>query len=366
MSDKILFIGGAIDTLMPEHIDISEYERYFDIAGYNVGNLVYTLYTKKYLEYDKENSIHVMNINELNQIDFSKRKFDKIVIFCANQINPNDTYLLQFANFLEKTDLPIILLGLGCQSNLDYSMDFLNLIPEHIKFLNILKAKKAIIGARGKFTKKCLDKLGISSTVIGCPSFYKNGQNFQLFNPIKDDILVDVSCDWIKNAEIWHKLITKHKCDVICQSKDELSLYKYSISQASGEDIEKIRSFLSSDFNTTKDDKSFLGHCHIFFKISDWENFIKTRDFYIGPKIHGCLMNILNGKPAMLIVHDSRTREFAEYFHIPHIFVTDLTEKINFSQIYNNYNKSDIEENYFKILNQYKEFLKSANLKNSL
>lgn len=362
MKDKILFIGGAETSRITDEIKQSKnYKKLFELAGSNIGNFVYTMYLKSYLDYDKDNSEHVLLPNELKQI--ADKKFDKIVLCCANQINPKDKYLLQFAPFLETADVPIILLGLGCQSNAEYSMEFLDNIPEHIEFLNMLKRKGAIIGVRGEFTGRCLEKLGIKSYVIGCPSFYKNGKNIKIKKSNKKNPLVDVSCEWIENKDIWARLIISNNCDIINQTVYELSLYRLSKSCATEEDQQEVYSLFGHEIDVSNESNKFKNRCHIFFDINEWESFIKTRDFYIGPKIHGCLMHLLSGIPALLIVHDSRTREFAELMNIPHIFAKDMKEDLNFVELYKNYDSKNFIKNYKKLFKRYKKFLDYAGLK---
>lgn len=363
MKDRILFIGGADTTKIPNNMNEENYEEYFDIAGGNVGNFVYTMYLKSYLDYDHEKSKHIFFVQELDNIKDINNSFDKVVICCANQINPRDTYLIQFYDFLKKTSLPIILLGLGCQSDVKYSTDFINQIPEHIKFLNMLKSKKAIIGVRGNFTQHCLDMIDIPCYVIGCPSFYKNGFNLNVKENKKANPLIDVSCEWICNGNIWYKIITSRPCNIICQSKGELCLYKLGKSIASELDIDKLRTLFGKKAQLENINNPFIGRCKIFFNIKEWENFIKTRDFYIGPKIHGCLMHLLNGIPAMLIAHDSRTREFAEFMHIPHILARNITEKMDLMEYYLNYNATEMEKAYTSLFYKYLEFLQKAGLK---
>lgn len=366
MKDRILFIGGADTSKISNEVSEENYEQYFDIAGGNVGNFVYTMYLKSYIDYDIEQSQHIFFAQELDNIKNIDESFDKVVVCCANQINPRDTYLLQFYNFLEKTSLPIILLGLGCQSDVSYSMDFLHNIPEHIKFLNMLQKKKALIGVRGKFTKECFDRMGINCDITGCPSFYKNGSSITVKDNLSEHPLIDVSCEWFENKDIWYEVIEKTPCNIICQSRGELSLYKLSKSVADEGDYVRLQSLLGKKFTKDKainESNSFIGRCRIFFKIDEWENFIKTRDFYIGPKIHGCLMHLINGIPALLIVHDSRTREFAEFMNIPHIMSSDIAPDMDLKKYYFSYNSRKFVEHYPKLFEQYTAFLDKAQLK---
>jgi hypothetical protein len=75
--------------------------------------------------------------------------FDHIVIAAANFIAPNFDFG-GMAAFIEQSNLPVTILGLGAQSS-DYSAD-IPLMPGTERFLQVLKERCKIIGVRGAFT----------------------------------------------------------------------------------------------------------------------------------------------------------------------------------------------------------------------
>lgn len=364
MSDRLLFLGGNFNTELK--IDLDNIDNLFEIAGKNSGNFVYKTYLKSYLVYDKEKSKDILTVDELNDIKNIEEQFDKIVVICSNQFNKYDTYLLQFYDFLKSTKLPIILLGLGAQSDLNYSTEFLNEMPKHIEFFKMLAKKRCFIGVRGEFTKRCLLKIGINSDVIGCPSYFKNGSNFhirkkKIFLNFKK---INFSCDlhWFCKRKTWYNILKKNKkSQIICQSIDEKGLYKLSKGCANNQDIESIKTLFSISDNSLKTN-CFSNRCHLFFSINEWEKFCKNSDFYFGPRIHGCLMHILNGTPAVLLVHDSRTREFAELFKIPYVTNNDIKSNMSIYFLYRKISFRRSIKEYSKLFENYKSFLDKVGL----
>jgi len=48
------------------------------------------------------------------------------------------------------------------------------------------------------------------------------------------------------------------------------------------------------------------------------------RDFVAGTRLHGVIAALLAGTPAVLLTHDSRTREMARQAGLPHRSVTEM------------------------------------------
>ena len=70
---------------------------------------------------------------------------------------------------------------------------------------------------------------------------------------------------------------------------------------------------------------------HVFFDVPSWMNFYKNFDFVVGPRIHGIMLALQAGVPAVCIAIDSRTKELCETMHIPHVMAatmkTNITKK---------------------------------------
>jgi len=58
---------------------------------------------------------------------------------------------------------------------------------------------------------------------------------------------------------------------------------------------------------------------HVFFNLNDWSRFVQEYVGVVGSRLHGAILALNSGVPAFLAVHDSRTKEIAEYACIPAI-----------------------------------------------
>lgn len=60
-------------------------------------------------------------------------------------------------------------------------------------------------------------------------------------------------------------------------------------------------------------------HTRVFFDIASWANGIADYGKCFGTRLHATVMALNSGVPAILVHHDSRTREMAEFAGIPAI-----------------------------------------------
>jgi hypothetical protein len=61
-----------------------------------------------------------------------------------------------------------------------------------------------------------------------------------------------------------------------------------------------------------------------FLDPKTWFEHLSPYDFSFGTRIHGNIAALLSGTPALLLAHDSRTLELAEYHEIPHRTITSI------------------------------------------
>jgi hypothetical protein len=93
-----------------------------------------------------------------------------IVVPRANFIREN----FDFSDFLDKTDLPLVFLGLGAQAK-DYHQKEFDFHPSILKLMDLVKNKCITAGLRGEFTQNLLKQFGVTNTEItGCPTNFIN------------------------------------------------------------------------------------------------------------------------------------------------------------------------------------------------
>lgn len=60
-------------------------------------------------------------------------------------------------------------------------------------------------------------------------------------------------------------------------------------------------------------------HGRVFFNVGEWIEHCKQFDFVIGTRIHGVVVALQAGVPALCIVHDSRTLELCTTMKVPYV-----------------------------------------------
>ena len=184
---RILFI-------MPFTIPVTEF------IGDNTGNYVYYLAVYSYLFGAK--NLKCMGFDEIQKhldddSEWIRKNFDIAIIAEANlfAICYKDTALDDNAKFIKSLKIPCYVIGIGCQNNTDNTLR--NLVPINgaVKnYVDTILESGGMLTLRGNLTRDYLKSLGYDNLpVLGCPSMYINGQNFEIsdnkvqqnaFNPI--------------------------------------------------------------------------------------------------------------------------------------------------------------------------------------
>jgi len=250
---------------------------------------------------------------------------DSIVLACANWINEFEDFGW-LADALERTNLPVFMVGIGAQAGLD--MRAPEVPAGTLRLLHLVADRSTAISTRGDYTSEVLLDLGIASAVsTGCPSL----------------LLADTEgAITLRPASTEHPVLhgTRHgfgSCgdlqryiyreafrlgtDLLLQSEDA-DIY-FSLGKTNNPEIvTRALQAISAAYNIADPAPvtDYLSkHGRFFRDFKSWIAYMKTRDFCLGTRIHGTVASIIAGTPALLVVHDSRTKELAEIMNIPYV-----------------------------------------------
>jgi polysaccharide pyruvyl transferase WcaK-like protein len=296
--------------------------RLLENYGNNTGNLVFAEAIFRTLK-NVRRSPYAFSNAEASECDV-------IVIAAANWLNPYSDFG-NLADRLAETKRPVVIVGIGAQSSLERS------IPElksgTLKLVRLASETSALISVRGDFTQQVLESYGINNVQsTGCPSLLLSG-----VNPPKIDkarlsrpVSVHSTRHLLNMADPYQSRIYRDAylegLDLVLQSELSDLIVKTG---GDSEDMDAAREVLFKIYKT--DDIAKLTQylrekAKMFFTFEDWFSYLKNAGPCVGTRIHGTVVALLAGSPAVLIAHDSRTQEMAEKMSIPYVLSKSVSD----------------------------------------
>lgn len=340
------------------------YEK-FVATGSNTGNLYIGYAVHKFFNTrEKFNMWLPLTDQEIEEI---RDKADVILMGSSNFINPESDFGVTAEN-LKKLKLPVIVLGIGAQAS-DVSVKDMQLTEGTKHFLHQISELSVTIGVRGEFTAEVLNGMGIkNTTVIGCPTYYLNkNPNYRVE---KQNELLRSAFNYTDLKQKCDEYIFRHayanQIDVIGQTefiedywkKDMIINPNNTLVKADEEMREKLYKQITGN-SIVEIKKYFRNHFHQYYDIDEWADNITKYNFAIGTRFHGNMIAVQNGVPALLVAHDSRTKELADYCNIPYIEANRIDRKFDLSMLYKETDYSKFNKEYSSKFNKYIDFLRS-------
>ena len=295
---------------------------------------------------------------------------DAIVLAAANWINEFDDFAW-LANVLERTQLPVFLIGVGAQASM--TMEVPNLKPGTLRLLKLVAERSTSIAARGEFTCEVLAHYGIKNAVpTGCPSLLLAGAAGPIFaGPATADRVVVhatrhgfLTCDALQR--FLYKQALKQDLELLLQS-EHADIY-FALDKTNNPDI-LARATEAVRFAYGTDDiervSAYLRRRGLFFTdYEEWIGHMRTRSFSIGTRIHGTIASIIAGTRALLLVHDSRTLEMARSMNIPHLHssAVDIEKDLRIEDYLDAGQGFDLVDGYAAYYRRYMDFFAANKL----
>ena len=353
MNDKKVFFINS--NICMDQSDISTYESFMNSIAGNTGNSYITYSLIKEL-YGKLVPIHhIKNIYTYdfehpdNEIRYINEKASHVFLILQDQIRIQESYNLKLPyqkimKFISRLNKPVVIAGLGANSFSGFDPDFhKKLDPELVYFLKYLSDHTIKIGIRGEFTQEVLHNIGVDNThVIGCPSFFERGPDRRM-----DSLLLTDISQVLLTSRLPH---IKLKLDTIMQDNhdEDIILEKWHETQGS-----------ATESSSGKD----ISKYHIFSSIDDWKKYISRFRFALGYRLHGAIISINSGVPALCMNGDTRAKEMCDFLGIPHDHTLDPEEEEDVFEIYQKADFGEINRRYPKLYQNFIEFIHENNMR---
>lgn len=344
-----------------------ETEDAYKRSGLNVGNHAFWNAVDSHISGERE----YLNNWGFNP-SYIRDNFDIIVIPASNFLHP-DRDLGALADKLQKTKLPLLVIGIGAQAPATGSKIVLKEGTE--RFISVLKEQAIHITCRGKYTEDVLHTYGVKQvTALGCPSNLTNLNknlgvsiekklaevlNGEISEP---SILLNVDTHRKKFYAEYRKLIElvcKNSFNVVCQNPIEI------VKAARGDDYDKscphmkFQEKLWKNLYTPGKFEQFVTDKFItFFSANSWMEYSKKFDLSIGTRLHGNMLAFQACVPSIFLSHDSRTSELVDIMKLPNCNINDLSftsiqeinEKLTFSGLDYDKNRKSLAKKYVDII----------------
>ncbi|WP_298961430.1 polysaccharide pyruvyl transferase family protein [uncultured Roseibium sp.] len=298
---------------------------------HNIGDAFVFDSSLKLLNFDKLETLTIRDFNPA-EIDRLREEFDYVVLRGSNYINEQMNWELS-EKVLNRLQLPVLAFGIGAQAPVDGK---LSLSETTRNVLRLISDSTASIGVRGNYTAEILADIGITNTrVIGCPTAFRhNDPDLKIRLPNIDDVRKvgvtvrrEVSPAYAKDIRqylTFHRDLIKSvagRFDTVLMAQGELEEKKLVLGTPDqGEEaIASLRKNAWVSEWYLDDEIEALYRNRLFYSdvVADYDACVKACDFVLGYRLHGNLMALANGVPALYFTYDSRTREFADTFSIP-------------------------------------------------
>ena len=338
-----------------------------NLVGNNTGNLLFQNSIARIIYTD---DIEITTINTTReftdeQVEYFNSEYDMFVLPLANAFRISFIKQLEIlTSFIQRLKIPCVVIGLGIQRNLDATQwDYAYDEPAKA-FVNAVLEKSATLGLRGEITAEYLKRKGYIEgkhfTVIGCPSLYTYGDNLPIpkVTNLTPQSKVTVNFKAILPRELY---------TFIREQADQFDNFTF-VSQV----MQEMRTmYIGKPYPKSEIERGIPENYPIHFShelmmqdrmigvLDDytWIDYLSHSDFNFGSRIHGNIASILAGTPCYIFAGDQRVKELTEYHNIPHMEMTEITDKTNVFDLYEKTDYSCLLKGHKDRVSHYLNFL---------
>jgi hypothetical protein len=333
-----------------------------NIFGNNAGNLIFSQASHKTLQTSTTEVIANGFRAEASEADRINEEYDAFVVPLANAFRVSFTgQLNKLSSLIEKLTIPVVVLGVGAQSDLDYSRERMAPLDAPVtRFVSAVLDRSASIGVRGEFTQSYLNDLGFTDVdVIGCPSMFMYGDQINVTKRVDEltadsAVAVNASRSALGAGDVGG-IVTANferypRMRYFAQETKDLSLlYWGDSSEVNGK---HSRMPVHRTHPLFREDR-----VRVYLDPATWINDLRDYDFAFGTRIHGNIAALLAGTPGFVLCHDSRTLELCRYFDIPHRPIRDLGSDVDAGELYAEADYTAMHEGHAERFARFTSFL---------
>lgn len=256
--------------------------------------------------------------------EYINSNFDHVIFILQDQLRQSFSNLPfgLLTELLSKIDLPFTVFSLGANAFGGGVNELVaNLKQDQISFYKLLSDKAKNLGIRGEFTASVLEKLKITNIKIhGCPTYFESSPEREVKTPDSFGELPVLRTGVYSSQDFqWHGFEYAFQCFELEKSFIEF-IYFGSRDRRQRESLLKTLNALPPLYARGLFHAIFEGRAHFFSSVWAWKELFKKNRFRmsVGTRVHGSIMALNSGVPALLTNVDYRAREMAGFLGIPY------------------------------------------------
>lgn len=335
----------------------------------NTGNILHAVAARRILKrYRDFPTLRSWTEREVETV----QQHSHIVLVTANAVRVNSENPTISANHkiiadnILRTDLPVVILGLGAQAPLSRPQEF-TIPAETLRLLKIVSERARSIAVRGEFTAEVLNHFGIKNAeVIGCQSVFWHRQSsfpFSLTRP--SGTFFPIAFNYT-NARPEARLVqfaVAKRFDMIGQQQ---AFEEHAQHEMPFEGPTKVGHLFAAGLT----DESYRAYCkrhfHQFYEADTWIEHMRQYSFSFGTRFHGNVAALLAGVPALWLLHDSRTEELCRTFCFPTLRLSDALKGISLERYIAAADFSRFYRRYEEVYDIFKAYLANSKIEHTL
>ena len=365
--DRSIFILGGIGKVAGGASDpISQIDGY----GRNLGNLAFQTAISQHLDCQRaiDRKATAEEIAQMGEL---------AVIPAANHL-ASHVRLGGFSRRLEKSRVACTMIGLGAQ-NAD--TETIPEIPDGTMRLVRVIAEQAPsrhpnIAVRGEYSKRVLAHYGLgdAAETLGCPSHFLSpdpalGERIHLRTGSNIRIAVNagtpVFTEHRRTEPGLADLVEETRGSYVIQAPEKsLRLAALDTWGVPLESFSELKDFVRPESTIDAFIRWMNRYARCFFNIRAWMAHYRQHDLVIGTRLHGTILALQAGVPAVCLTHDSRTKEVCKLLKLPHLDLGELPERPSLSEICDlfTFDAAAFDRRRRDLAHRYVEFLRNNSL----
>lgn len=293
----------------------TEFDLLYAGIGKNTGNLMFT------------EAAYSLIGGKISQIGFHfdpnvvNKGYDAVVVPAANWLSETADWDW-LTERLAELRIPVTVIGLGLQSQ-GIDLAAVKVSASARRLVEFFGQSAPLISVRGNFTRDWIKSIGVENVVTtGCPSIYMNIFG-EAASPPDGKIVFQgtryaVTEPFLNYNSVNRRMFefaAKFDAPMIFQSEpEEMALLTYGASVATlGSEQQSLLKRLYGLTTAAELDDFFIRNGKIFYDLRAWSEFLLQHKAVIGTRLHGSILALNSGRPALLVPHDSRTAEVASF-----------------------------------------------------